>query len=241
MIRRALLVSIVAVGLCPAATDDDRAVEIALANAIHSGDSKAALKLFNPKMAGYLSLRADVERLLETAEVALSVDTETRVWALDITARDLASGVTLRKAKVSLRTEGGIIQSFQPDGFFAPPRGRQAWDTVFAFASALQNEELQPQMEQFNRSMPDYADLKNAITALWTRYRIEPSLDLKSNEGDDAHRTLQIDWLLTLNNPQDPVHSTRREQSVVCVVEKRGNAWKIVSFSPASLFTVPPK
>ncbi len=96
-------------------------------------------------------------------------------------------------------------------------------------------------MEQFDRTMPGYADLKNAITALWTRYQIEPSLDLKSNEGDDTHRTLQIDWVLTLQNQQDPVHSTRREQSAVCVVEKRGKAWKIVSFSPASLFIVPLK
>ncbi|MGA7238494.1 MAG: hypothetical protein WBY44_22615 [Bryobacteraceae bacterium] len=241
MIGRALLLCVSIAWLCPAAANDDRVVEIALANALHSGDSQAALKLFNPKMAGYAGLRADIGHLLETAEVALSVDTETHVWTLEITSRDLASGVTRRKAKVSIRTEGGIVQSLQPAAFFAPPSGREAWDAVFAFATTLQNEEAQPQMEEFDRTMPGYADLKNAITALWTRYQIEPSLDLKSNEGDDTHRTLQIDWVLTLQNQQDPVHSTRREQSAVCVVEKRGKAWKIVSFSPASLFIVPLK
>ncbi len=53
MIRRALLLCVRSRALCPRAANDDRAVEIALANALHSGDSQAALKLFNPQMAGY--------------------------------------------------------------------------------------------------------------------------------------------------------------------------------------------
>jgi hypothetical protein len=239
MICRALLVCIAAVPLCAAATDDDRALEVALANALHSGDSKATLKLFAPKVIGYTGVRADVERLLGAAEVALDINVETGIWSLDIVARDVAAGVTHRKAKVSIRTEGGLIQSFQPASFLTPPLGREAWDVVFAFATTLQNEDAAPQMEQFDRSMPGYADLRDAITALWTKFQIEPALDLKSNEGDDTHRTLQIDWSLTFQNPQDPVHSTRREQSVVCVIQKEGKNWRIVSFSPASLFTAP--
>jgi hypothetical protein len=246
MIRRALLVCIAvctAIGpLCvAAATDGDREVETALANALHNGDSKTVLQLFDPKMAGYAGIRTGIERLLEAAEVDLDVDTETDIWSLRIVARDAASGITQRKAKVSIHTEGGLIHSFQPPGFFAPPHGREAWDTLFAFAAELQNEDAQPPMEQFDRSMPGYNDLTAAITALWTRYQIEPSLDLKSNEGDDTHRTLQIDWILTLKNPQDPVDSSRREQSIIAGVEKRGKAWRIVSFSHPGFFTPPPE
>jgi hypothetical protein len=233
MIRRALLLCVAAARLCPAVADGDRAVISALVNALHNGDSKGALKLFNPKMAG---ARTDIEHLLEAAEVGLDVDTETGIWSLDVTARDLATGVTHRKAKVSIRTEGGLIQSFQPAGFLAPPHGREAWDTIFGFAAALQNEDAEPQLEQFDRSMRGIDDLKTAVIALWTQFQIDPSLDLKANEGDDTHRTLQIDWILTLKNPQDPVDSTRREQSVVCGVEKRGKAWRIVSLSPISFF-----
>jgi hypothetical protein len=241
MIRRTLLLCVAAGRLCSADADDDRAAEIALANALHSGDSKAALKLFNPKMAGYAGLRADIERLLEAAEVGLDIDKETGAWSLDVTARDLATGVTHRKAKVSIRTEGGLIQSFQPAGFLAPPHGREAWDTVSGFAATLQNEDVQPQLEQFDRSMRGYEDLKATVTALWTQFQIDPSLDLKANEGDDTHRTLQIDWSLTLKNPQDSVDSTRREQFVVCGVEKRGKAWRIVFLSPINFFAPPKK
>ena len=241
MIPRALPVCIaaciVAAPLFAASDDSDRAAEIALANALHNGDSKAALKLFAPKVSGYASIRTDIARLLEAAEVDLAIDTETGIWSLRIVARDVASGVTQRKAKVSLHTEGDLIHSFQPAGFLAPPPGREPWDALFAFATELQNEDDAPPVEQFDRSIPGYSDLRSAITALWTRYLIESSLDLKSNQGDDTHRTLQIDWTLTLKNPQDPVDSTRREQSILVGIEKRGKAWKIVSFSPASLFT----
>jgi hypothetical protein len=234
-----IAICLAAAPLFAASGDDDRAAEIALANALHNGDAKAALKLFAPRVSGYASIRTDVTHLLEAAEADLAIDTETGIWSLRSVARDVASGVSERKAKVSLHTEGDLIQSFQPAGFLAPPPGREPWDTLFAFAGELQNEEAAPPMQEFDRSMPGFSDLRSAITALWTRYLIETSLDLQSNEGDDTHRTLQIDWTLTLKNPQDPVDSTRREQSIIVGVEKRGKAWKIVSFSPASLFTPP--
>lgn len=245
MTCRALLVCIAvcsAAGApCSAATDGDREAEIALANALHNGDSNAALKLFAPKMAGYPGLRSDIEGLLKTAEVDLDIDTETDIWSLRIVARDVATGTTQRKAKVSIHTEEGLIHSFEPAGFFAPPHGREVWDILFAFAAELQDENVMPSMEQFDRSMPGYENLRAAITALWTRYLIDPSLELKSNEGDDTHRTLQVDWILTLKNPQDPVDSLRREQSIVTGFEKRGKAWKIVSFSHADFFMPPPE
>lgn len=245
MIPRALLVCIavfIASGrLCTAATDGDRATEIALANALHSGDSTTALKLFAPKIAGYAGIRNDIARLLDAAEVDLVVDRETDIWSLRIVARDLANGLTQRKAKVSIHTEGGLILSFEPAGFFAPPHGREAWDLLFAFAAELQDDKTQPEMEQFEHSMPGYENLRASVAALWTRYLIDPSLELKSNDGDDTHRTLQIDWILTLKNPQDPVDSMRREQSILAGVEKQGKAWKIVSFSHTDFFTPPPE
>jgi hypothetical protein len=245
MIPRVLLVCfgacIAAARPCAASDDSERAVEIALANALHNGDKKAALKLFAPKVSGYASIRTDVARLLEAAEVDLAIDRETGIWSLRIVARDVSSGVTQRKGRVSIQTDGDLIHSFQPAGFLAPPPGREPWDVLFAFATELTKEDAQPAMEQFDRSMPGYNDLRAAITALWTRYLIDLSLDLKSNEGDDTHRTLQIDWTLTLKNPQDPVDSTRREQSVIAGVEKRGKAWKVVSLSHADFFTPPPE
>jgi hypothetical protein len=190
-------------------------------------------------MRAVAPIRAAVERLLSGAEVALSIDAETGVWTLDIAAHDLSAGVTHRHAKVSVETRDGLVESLQPAEFLNPPPGREAWDTLFAFAAALQNEDAAPRLEQFDRSMPGFEDLKTAITALWTQWQIEPALDLLSNEGDDEHRTLQISWALTLKNPQDPVDSVRHEDSIACRLEKQGKTWRIVGFSPANLFSLP--
>lgn len=237
MTRRALLLCfLVAAPL--AAADANRAVEIALANALHSGDVKAAMQLFDPEMRGYAQIRAGVEQLVHDTELALEIDTASGIWTLEITSRDLAAGITHRRAKVSLRLSDGRIESLEPADFLDLPHGSGAWDAVFAFAGALGNEAAPPPMDQFDRSMPGYQEIKTAVTALWTRYRIDASLDLLSNEGDDAHRTLRIDWSLTLMNPQDAVDSARREETVECRLEKQGKTWRIVSFAPAGLFAL---
>lgn len=228
-----------------AADDPNRAVEIALANTLHSGDATALAQLFDPKMPSWSRLHSDLEELLKDGEVSLQIDSTTGVWTLDITSRDLAAGVTERKAKVSLETAAGRIESLTPADFLAPPHGRAAWDAVFAFATSLNDDQAAPTLAQFDPAMPGLAALKTAITELWTRYQINTSLDLQSNEGDDVHRTLRIAWTQTLKNQQDPVDSHRTEQTVECRLEKETSrkkpweAWRIVSFSPSTLFDPP--
>ncbi len=239
MHRLALLLPI---AICAARADDpDRAVEIALANGLNRGEAKAVTQVFDPKMPGYARIRANIEQLLESAEASLVIDTETGVWDLTITARDLADGVTERKVKVALKTSGGRIESLSPADFLAPPSGRGAWDAVYAFATSLQSDQIPPSLTQFDPAMPGLAALKTAVGALWTRYQIDSSLDLESNEGDDLRRTLRIGWTQTLKNQQDPVDSHRTEETVECRVEKEPKGWRIVSFSPFSLFNGPGK
>ncbi len=241
MTARVLLLCVFLAGACSAADDPNRATKAALADALHSGDAKAAIRLFDPAMRGFAAMRADVERLLASAEVSLSIDSETGIWTLAITARDLATGATLREAKAAILIKNGLIQSLEPADFLAPPHGREAWDILFSFAADLQNEDAAPRLGQFDRSMPGFEDFKASVAALWARFQIEPSLDLRSNEGGDADRTLQIAWTLTLKNPQDPVDSTVREQMVVCRIQKQGKAWRIVSFTPSNFFALPQK
>lgn len=235
MIGRALFVCIFAARLL-SADDPNRAVEIALANALNHGDVRTAVGLFDPKVEGMARMRTDVERLMREAELILEIKIESGVWALDVTSRDAAAGITHRQAKVLLRSAGGLITSFEPVDFFQPEHGLGAWNAVYAFAGALNDDAAPPTMEQFDPAMPNFSELKNGVMEMWNRYQIDSSLDLLSNEGDDTHRNLRIDWTLTLKNPQDPVDSTRREQTVNCRVERRKQAWRIVGFDPASFF-----
>jgi hypothetical protein len=235
MIGRGLVVCILTAQLL-SADDANRTVEIALANALNHGDVKAAMALFDPKAEGAARVRSDVERLMRGAELVLEIKVASGVWALDVTSRDAAAGITHRQAKVLLRTAGELITSFEPADFFQPPHGLGAWNALYAFAGALNDDTAPPTMEQFDRTMGNFGELKNGVMEMWNRYQIDSSLDLLSNEGDDRHRTLRVDWTLTLKNPQDPVDSTRREQTVNCRMERRGETWRIVGFDPASFF-----
>jgi hypothetical protein len=237
MLGRSLLFCILAAPLA-SADDSNRAVEIALANALNRGDAKTAVALFDPKMKGAARIREDVEHLIRDAEVAFEINVTTGVWSLDITSHDAAAGVTHRKAKVSLRGAGGLITFFEPADFFEPPHGLGAWNALYSFAMALNEDTAPPSMDQFYPAIPGFGQLKSDVMEMWTRYQIDASLDLLSNEGDDAHRTLRIDWILTLKNQQDPVDSTRREQIVTCRVEALEKKWRIVGFDPPSFFAL---
>lgn len=235
MIARALLLCVLAAPLS-AADGANRPIEIALANALNAGDAKAAIALFDPKMAGYATVADNLEKLAHDSELALAINTDTGVWTLRITARDVAEGMTHREAKVAMTSADGRIVSFTPANFFEPPQGRGAWNALFQFASALNDETAPPSMGQFDPEMPHYQEIKTGVATLWGRYQIDSSLDLLSHEGDDTHRTLRVDWTLTLMNPQDNVDSTRREQTVVCKMEKQGRAWRVVGLEPVGLF-----
>jgi hypothetical protein len=237
MTRGALIVWLAAARLIGAQDTDDRVVK-ALASALNRGNQDAALELFDPKMPGYGRLEDNLAKLMRDSELALDIHTETGVWNLTITSRDAAAGVTQRKSKVKMRVAHGVIVAFEPVDFLAPPHGDGAWQAVFTFATALQNADAPPAMSQFDDSAPEYSTLKTALLALWSRYEITVSLDLSSNEGDDTHRTLEIDWTLNLHNPEDDVDSTRREQTVTAKLNFENGKWKIASLEPASFFGV---
>lgn len=223
--------------LATPADDPNRAVEIALANALDTGNTQAAAELFNPKMPGAAKVRSGLQDLIRQAELALEINTDTGVWTLRIVARDVAAGVTTRQAKVQLRTEAGRIESFEPSDFLEPPHGAGAWNALYSFATALTDENASPPLDQFDSATPGLAELKSDVAALWTRYQIDSSLDMLSNEGDDVRRTLRIDWTLTLKNRQDPVDSFRREQTLTCRIDQRGKSWRIVSIDPIGFFS----
>ena len=92
--------------------------------------------------------------------------------------------------------------------------------------------------------MPEYADLRENVTALVREFSVESSVDFKKNEGDDQKRTVEADWFLILRphdnngctNGRDGLATGRREKVLTCTVEKQGRKWKITSLSPVSFF-----
>jgi len=174
-------------------------------------------------------------------------------WTLDIAAHDLSAGATRRQAKIMYRAErsGGKLRivSFEPVSLFAVPHGREAWDAVSGTAMDLQmasrraegreDNDLPSLLGRFDRAMAGYAQLEADLKALTSIWVVEPALQLASNEGSDDRRSLEIDWVMTLTSPLDGGRSLRKEETVKCVVEKRGKRWLIVAFTPLEILAPP--
>jgi len=261
MTRRALLWVPLAACLRADSDDEIRLLMNAAADGLSHHNEKQFLAAFDPAMKGYRELAANVHGLLRDADVQVSIEIASgrMKWTLDIAAHDSSAGVTKRQvdAKYTTGTSGGKLRiaSFEPVSLFAPPHGREAWDALAGVARDLQvaSSYADPQqanlrsgpidipnlLDRFDPAMPGYAQLETNVKALTSIWLVEPALQLTSNEGGDEHRTLEIDWTMTLTNPQNTGNSIRKQETVKCVVEKRGKKWLIVSFAPLELFAPP--
>src|SRR5689334_1303381 len=79
---------------------------------------------------------------------------------------------------------------------------------LFASMAAALSEINVPQfMEAFDKDMPDYEKLKNAVTALVNQAEVSSSVEPVKDEGDDTKRTVELDWYLEIRSllPDGPV------------------------------------
>ena len=100
-----------------------------------------------------------------------------------------------------------------------------------AVSEALANLDTDAFLDQFDRQMPEYDKLRDEIRDLvGTAQEIGSTIDVITDEGDEQKRTLELDWLLKIDN-QEP-----RRRVVKCRVEKQGKKWRITTLEPLELF-----
>jgi hypothetical protein len=235
------------------------------AQALGDGNPAGFMTAFDASMPGIAKLRADVAELARVNDVRSTVewtanegDGQSRTarlnWQLDISERGGASAVTHRRAQVEcrLKKEGAAwrIVSFTPTGLFAPPHGDDAWNVVMTTALGLTEAAADNStengggpaanakkfMQAFDPAMPGYARLQDSVMGLEQSGDVESSVDLLKNEGDDAVRTIVVDWSLNLISRDTNVESLRRRETVTCTLEKRGKTWRITAIDPRTLF-----
>jgi hypothetical protein len=101
-------------------------------------------------------------------------------------------------------------------------------------AEALADKDASAFLGHFDRAMPGYDTLESEVRALLDRSEVTSTIEIISDQGDDAKRTLQLDWLLRVD--QD----LPRRQIVKCTVERRGKQWKITALEPVGFFQPSP-
>jgi murein L,D-transpeptidase YcbB/YkuD len=109
-----------------------------------------------------------------------------------------------------------------------PPEQMEVFRAV---TEALANQDADAFLDQFDSKMPQYEKLRDEIQDLFgAAQEIGSTIDVITDEGEDQKRTLELDWLLKIDN-NDP-----RRQIVKCQVEKQGKKWKITALDPVEFF-----
>ena len=116
---------------------------------------------------------------------------------------------------------------------------KEVEDLIASAATGLSAGKPEVFLEAFDPSMPEFEKLRNEVAGLTSQADLSCSIEELSNEGDDAVRTLTLDWILRIDPKDNNPGSTRRQKTVKCRIGKNGKKWRIVSFDPLDLFAPP--
>jgi hypothetical protein len=90
--------------------------------------------------------------------------------------------------------------------------------------------DARPFLDKFDPRMPGFAAFRDEIEAVVAAGHVGSVIDFVTDEGDDQRRTLQLDWLLHIEDQQP------RRQILKCTIERQGKKWKITALEPIDFF-----
>ncbi len=109
-------------------------------------------------------------------------------------------------------------------------------DLFASMASALSNDNAAGFMNGFDKNMPDYGKLRSSIEALIAQAEISSSIEPVKDEGDEAKRSVDLDWTLQIRSREASGPLVERRQTVHADLVKQKRRWRIVSITPLDFF-----
>lgn len=120
----------------------------------------------------------------------------------------------------------------------APPlRADRAADVrapLSYIATALTSGNAADAMTPFDKSFLNYQKLSNYFQGL-NAFQIDNELDVIDEQDTDTESKLTVNWTLTINDLATGA-TERRSGDINVRIVRKGGKWKIVDFSPISLF-----
>ncbi len=122
-----------------------------------------------------------------------------------------------------------------PEGASVP---RDVLHVLSDAAETLVNDNPSGFLDLFDRDMPNYGDLRDAIERLLGANEVGSTIDVIRDEGDERKHTLELDWLLVIaeKNSISNQHKETRRRVLQCTMERKGKRWKITALRPIDLF-----
>jgi len=113
----------------------------------------------------------------------------------------------------------------------------EALDVIGSMTAALSDNDAPGFLREFDKSMAGYDRLERSVPALLDQGAVTCSVQPLTNDGDDAKRTLDLDWYMEIRNADDDAAPVIRRREVVHVrMEKHARHWRITSLDPISFF-----
>jgi len=112
----------------------------------------------------------------------------------------------------------------------------EAIKLIGTVAQALSTVNVPEFMEAFDKDMPEYGKLQADVSALVNQADVGSSIEPISDEGDDVHRSMDLDWYLEVRSLIQDGPIVHRRQVIHCELRKEKRKWKIVSLKPLDFF-----
>jgi hypothetical protein len=113
---------------------------------------------------------------------------------------------------------------------------REVFDLVSDAAASLSAGNAAAFLQAFDRTMSDYAKLRENVTGLLALGDVRSAIEPLEDAGDERRRTVQFQWTLRILRGQAATATVRREQLVKCAVEKQSGKWRITAIEPVDFF-----
>jgi hypothetical protein len=123
--------------------------------------------------------------------------------------------------------------------FAASDPAAEIYNLFGKLATDLSTGDAKAFMKPFDSSMPDYGRLQSYIYALVAQDTVSASISVVKNEGDEQHRTVELNWHLVIISQQPTGPTVRRKEQVTCQLELHKKKWVIVKLTPLSFFAPP--
>jgi hypothetical protein len=135
----------------------------------------------------------------------------------------------IRRAFILAIAGGALCAGADNDVFdlFASMALGLAEDNVPAFVAGL------------SASMPGRARLIDDVRATVAQAEVTSEIATLRDEGNDARRTVVLDWSVALKRRGGDLRIERRRESVTCTVVREGGKWRVASLEPAGFFAPP--
>jgi hypothetical protein len=109
--------------------------------------------------------------------------------------------------------------------------------TITDAAAALVNDDAAAFLDQFDRNMPGFTNLRDNVQGLLGASEVVSTIEPISNQGDGRRQSVDLDWLLAIDaKDKSGIRKETRRAIVKCQLEYQGKRWKIVALEPVDFF-----